>query len=155
MNTTPQLKAISLWQPWASLWVAQMKINETRSWATSYKGPLAVHAARYESAELKLMCNEEPFKTALRELGFTSFLQLPRGCIIGICDGVECFSTTTAWRDQTKLEIVFGDWSHGRHYWHPKNMRMLKEPLRCMGAQSIWNVPTEIAEQVYAQLQIA
>lgn len=40
------MKALTLWQPWASLWAHQLKINETRSWATTYSGPLAVHAAK-------------------------------------------------------------------------------------------------------------
>lgn len=40
------MKAISLWQPWASLVPAGAKPVETRSWSTSYRGPLAIHAAK-------------------------------------------------------------------------------------------------------------
>lgn len=38
------IKALSLWQPWASLVVLLVKWIETRSWATSYRGPLVIHS---------------------------------------------------------------------------------------------------------------
>lgn len=40
------LPCISLWQPWASALAIRSKRNETRSWATSYRGPIAIHAAK-------------------------------------------------------------------------------------------------------------
>ena len=39
------MKALTLHQPWASLIAIGAKKIETRSWATSYRGPLAIHAA--------------------------------------------------------------------------------------------------------------
>lgn len=38
-------KALTLWQPWASLVALGVKTIETRSWSTAYRGPLAIHAA--------------------------------------------------------------------------------------------------------------
>lgn len=40
------MKAISLWQPWATLIATGHKTIETRSWATQYRGPLLIHAAK-------------------------------------------------------------------------------------------------------------
>ena len=40
------MKAITVWQPWASLLVSGRKRYETRSWATTYRGPIAIHAAK-------------------------------------------------------------------------------------------------------------
>lgn len=40
------MKALSLWQPWASLWACGAKKYETRSWATKYRGPIAIHAGK-------------------------------------------------------------------------------------------------------------
>jgi len=40
------MKAISLWQPWASLVACGAKRFETRSWPTRYRGPLLIHAAK-------------------------------------------------------------------------------------------------------------
>lgn len=39
------MKAITLWQPWASLVAVGLKRAETRGWSTRYRGPLAIHAA--------------------------------------------------------------------------------------------------------------
>lgn len=39
------MKALTLWQPWASLVALGAKRIETRSWSTTYRGPLAIHAA--------------------------------------------------------------------------------------------------------------
>ncbi len=39
------MKALSLHQPWASLIAIGAKRVETRHWTTSYRGPLAIHAA--------------------------------------------------------------------------------------------------------------
>lgn len=39
------MKALTLWQPSASLIAREVKRIETRSWSTDYRGPLAIHAA--------------------------------------------------------------------------------------------------------------
>ncbi|MEY8230191.1 2-oxoglutarate dehydrogenase E1 [Oscillospiraceae bacterium 50-16] len=39
------MKAITIWQPWANLLPLDIKQYETRSWETSYRGPIAIHAA--------------------------------------------------------------------------------------------------------------
>lgn len=39
------MRALTLWQPWASLVACGRKTIETRSWRTGYRGPLAVHAS--------------------------------------------------------------------------------------------------------------
>lgn len=40
------MKALTIRQPWASLIALGVKTIETRSWSTSYRGPLAIHAAK-------------------------------------------------------------------------------------------------------------
>ena len=40
------MKALTLTQPWATLVAIGAKRIETRSWRTSYRGPLAIHAAK-------------------------------------------------------------------------------------------------------------
>lgn len=39
------MKALTLWQPWASLLACGAKKYETRGWETKYRGPIAIHAA--------------------------------------------------------------------------------------------------------------
>lgn len=40
------MKALSLKQPWASMVANGTKTIETRTWRTSYRGPLAIHASQ-------------------------------------------------------------------------------------------------------------
>lgn len=40
------MKALTLWQPWATLIAIGAKTIETRSWSTNHRGPLAIHAAK-------------------------------------------------------------------------------------------------------------
>ena len=40
------MRAISLWQPWASVVALGSKRIETRHWSTGHRGPLAIHAAK-------------------------------------------------------------------------------------------------------------
>jgi len=40
------MKAISLWQPWATLISIGAKRIETRSWETLYRGSIVIHAAK-------------------------------------------------------------------------------------------------------------
>lgn len=47
------MKAISLWQPWASLIRMQVKTVETRSWKTDYRGDLLICAAQKKNKMIK------------------------------------------------------------------------------------------------------
>lgn len=49
-----EMKAITLWQPWASLVATGAKIIETRSWGTRHRGPIAIHAAMEDSLVVRL-----------------------------------------------------------------------------------------------------
>jgi hypothetical protein len=59
------MKALTLTQPWASLVAIGAKRIETRSWSTSYRGPLAIHAAKGFPNDARRLCMQEPFRYAL------------------------------------------------------------------------------------------
>ena len=94
------MKAITLWQPWASLLACGAKRYETRSWSTSYRGPIAIHAGK--------VCYG-PYACEL-PIGFTdaavnafwpgqtdpcaivdNWDELPRGAVIATADLVNCW----------------------------------------------------------------
>lgn len=44
------MKALTIWQPWASLIARGVKQYETRSWPTKYRGPIAMWKSPFVTA---------------------------------------------------------------------------------------------------------
>ncbi len=83
------IRALTLTQPWGSLVALEAKRIETRSWRASYRGWLAIHAAKTFAAAERALCEQEPYRTALLRdtaLDPTRPLaaQLPCGCVIAV-----------------------------------------------------------------------
>lgn len=158
------MKALTLWQPWASLLACGAKIYETRSWATSYRGPIAIHAAKKSPISALRHVGVIAIKAMMRALGFSEHSQLvdtlenlDRGCIIataalvgchridGCRDNGELVLNTSTWNGQSVQrrikgnELLWGDWTPGRYAWEFANMTMLPEPIPARGGQRIWN----------------
>lgn len=107
------MKTISLTQPFATLVSLGVKKIETRSWATSYRGPLAIHAAKgYGKGGMrdhKALCGTEPFCSVLNaackahydaldtSIGVLRAMAehpfMPMGAIVATCELVDCVST--------------------------------------------------------------
>ncbi len=77
------MKAITLWQPWASLIAIGAKKIETRSWATKYRGPLAIHAA-IKAVEKPLYIDQR-FIRLLQNAGYNKPDDLLKGYIVATC----------------------------------------------------------------------
>lgn len=133
-------KAISLWQPWASLWAAGIKTNETRSWPTRYRGPLLVHAALVRDPDGALLWQElwEQIPELLSDLKLpVGFVALPFGAIVGevyLCDCTPTELVATDW-----LEGRVGNYSPGRFAWRADSGQLL-DPIPCKGRQGFWNI---------------
>lgn len=85
------MKAITIWQPWAQLIAIGAKKYETRSWATNYRGPIAIHAAKRPFNTDPFFDRElNQFKEALNIPDIYSFDSLPLGCIIATVRLVRC-----------------------------------------------------------------
>lgn len=138
------MKALSLTQPWAELVVRGLKEYETRSWSTTHRGPLAIHASKgFPRWAQRLLDEGEPIGDALNMPPG----ELPRGAIVGTVVLIGCYSTTglQAARSITPQEINFGDWGPGRYAWHFENPVQCK-PASVKGALGLWAVPLEIQQ---------
>jgi hypothetical protein len=171
------MKALSLWNPWAALVRLGQKRVETRSWPTSYRGPLAIHATRTWTKALYDVCRGEPFATALRSGGVKvpvwSGGCLPRpvamsfGAIVAVARLTDCIPTGQVARRQTDseqnlsgwlgvhvgpTEYAFGDFSPGRFAWLLEDIRPLPRPVPCAGARQLWDVPAAALAEIEGQL---
>lgn len=129
------MKAITLWQPWAWLVAEGLKQYETRSWATSYRGPLAIHAGKRKPRTCEI--NEHIEATIYHSGGMDALVQL--GVVICIANLVDCIPTEKMDNVLTSNadEYHFGDFTPGRFAWKLANVRKI-EPVAVNGAQGLW-----------------
>jgi hypothetical protein len=157
------MRVISLWQPWASLFVAGAKRIETRSWSTPYRGIVAVHASQRRDRFIAETCMGQPFARELAELGFNTPEDLPVGAILGYVELTDCLRMVRACgpgrgeislcaTDEPRLtptERAFGIYEPGRWAWITGTQRrVLAEPIPHRGAQGLRELPDDIAARV-------
>jgi len=147
------MKAITLYEPWASLVALNEKKIETRSWYTSYRGPLAIHAARKIPTWAQRLCREFSKLIGIEEYEGSWLYYLehgvgPFGKIVATCNLVDCVriqiiniksEKTLNPYDLSEKEWAFGDYTRGRYAWILKDVHQLKEPIPCKGMQRLWN----------------
>jgi hypothetical protein len=142
------VKVISLIQPWASLMAIGAKSIETRSWATDYWGPVAIHASKGFPREAKEECFGEPFFSALTTAGILGIGELPRGAVIAV-GNLHKVGTIGRRADGAVIvaglekpiegdELAFGDYTPGRYGWVFTNVRRLPVPIPAKGALGLW-----------------
>jgi activating signal cointegrator 1 len=122
-------KALSVRQPWASLIVCGLKTIEVRSWSTSYRGPLYIHAAK-----------------SLDEMAMNRF-QLedpPTGALLGTVELVRVQRfTAEMWEEFADRHLDNGPFREGLYAWHLKEARLLPEPIAYRGDRSLFPVVLE------------
>ena len=142
------MKALSLWQPWATLMAIGAKRIETRGWSTKYRGPLAIQAAKRFAQDERHLCMEEPFWSALTAAGLTKLSDLPLGALVCVVDLVDVVPTgPTLFSDAIRippLELPFGNYAPGRFAWKTENLRRFKEPILWKGRQQLFDVPDDV-----------
>ncbi len=125
------MKALTLWQPWASLIAWGEKQYETRSWGTAYRGDLAIHAGK------KCVPNATLWHETMRKYDFKN---LPSGVIVAIArleTVIRMDRNILAWISDK--EYAHGDWDEGRWAWLLVDIRPLKEPIPAKGKQGLWD----------------
>ncbi len=140
------MKAIIIWQPWASLLVSGRKKYETRSWATSYRGPIAIHAAKRPVRQTidALVADRgagwltlDYFDSLFMRPGELN--QLPTGAIVGTAILTRCNLVTEAFVAKlTPMELALGDFTLGRYAWEFHGMIPVDLPVPAKGMQGLW-----------------
>lgn len=140
------MKCITLHQPWASLMATGVKKIETRSWKTSYRGPLAIHASKRKI---------EMDNDTVRDIAFAVTFGrdecvFPHGAIVGVCNLVDCiqmniYTVANALISvSSNNELLYGQYGTGRYMWITENMIEI-EPIPYRGQQGLWNIPDELS----------
>lgn len=142
------MKAISLWQPWASLMAWGEKRIETRGHPTWHRGWLAIQAAKDKRGRPAL---EEPeICAALERNGVTGWDGLPLGAIVCVVRVTDCQPTRNLQEQLSANERAFGNYGYGRYGWLTADLFKLPEPIECSGAQGFWFTPPDVTERIRA-----
>jgi activating signal cointegrator 1 len=137
------MRAISIWQPFATLIVKGDKIFETRTWAA----PKSVIGQRIGIASTKTIKPEqrahfadETFQTNYQRLLLPERIEdLPHGYMLGtaILDSVELM-TPEFIEEVSNEEQSYGWWQEGHYAWRMVSPEMFPRPIPVRGAQGIW-----------------
>ncbi|TWH48530.1 ASCH domain-containing protein [Sporomusa sp. KB1] len=128
------MKAITILQPWASLIARGAKKIETRGWATKYRGPIAIHAAKDQDKNGErirhIVARAEQYGIVLPDMQF--------GAVIAIAELVDCIEMTDDWIGYLpQQELVFGWYDIDRVAWKLANVRPI-DPVQARGKQRLW-----------------
>jgi hypothetical protein len=124
--------AITIRQPFVWQIFAGEKDKEYRSWPTSYRGPLAIHAGLSTVG-----LGKGWRKIVLTEDGKTAGELLLFGVIVGIVDVIGC-----PWNSRA-----------GCYAWRLANPRRLDKPISIKGQLRLWKLPASVKAAVRAQLE--
>lgn len=136
-----EFRALTIWQPWASLIALGHKGWETRSWPTTHRGPLLIHAATRRPEAYEAYFDEEVAEYVRHLLG--PWQALPRGCLLALCHLEDCLPVQDVLqRDPlgggiAPYEFELGDYSAGRWAWRTQVTNRL-HPYQVAGRQGLW-----------------
>lgn len=123
------MKALSIRQPWAWAIIHAGKDIENRDWATKYRGPILIHAAK--ACPFRENLDAQAFIRKISAEPFGMGQADNRGGIIGIADLIDCVSESSS------------PWFMGKFGFVLANVRRL--PFKpCPGKLGIFDIPYEI-----------
>lgn len=149
-----RIKALSVWQPWASLLAHGVKEYETRSWATKYRGLLAIQASARWGRDQREVVGWHPYPDLLAALELSA-ADLPLGFVVGVAELVDVVPTLKVAPLLSENEQRLGDFRPGRFAWKLGNVRPLSVPIYAKGAQGLWwwDVPKVLEKRL--KLEVA
>ncbi len=121
-----KLRVLTIRQPWAELIIRGIKPVENRTWQTTYRGSLLIHAAAKYDVDGAL----DAVQSGQISYGAAWICATaPRGAIIGQVDLADCVQDSSSeWAEE-------GCW-----HWLLENPQVFDEPIPWRGRQGLWTI---------------
>lgn len=133
------MKAISLWQPWATAMAIGLKTIETRHWSTNIRGLVAIHASK------QWQISERRWAAELAELhNAPAIANPPLGKIVATGRLVAVKRTEDLLPTISETEETFGNYAPQRFGWLFEEIVALPIPVPIKGAQGFFDIPEEL-----------
>ncbi len=147
------MRGLTVQEPWCSAITYGTKRVENRTWATPYRGLLAVHAGRSVDFEASDIAWKAASLSHLRDTPPSAWKDVPLGAIIAVAELAGCH------RDEETALYRAGmppcsPWAVScAWHWVLRNVRSLPAPVPCRGMLGLWRLPEDVEEAVRAQLE--
>ena len=125
------MKALTVKQPWAELIALGVKKIENRTWPTTHRGPLAIHAGR-TTLDVDTIAE-------LQNAGITIPADLAYGAVVAVVTVTDCIRLADLPPDLAGDPFAFGSWC-----WLLADARAVN-PVQWRGALGLWEFPKELA----------
>lgn len=139
------MRALTLWQPWATLIALGQKQYETRCWTTKYRGPLAIHAAAKTPAFLGASRHTDRFLLELADVlnvGIDKVAgvvaKLPTSSVLCVVNLGTPEHTENVREILCQRELIFGNYEDGRYAWPLEMLDKLTQPIPAKGNRLLW-----------------
>ena len=127
------MKVLTIKEPWASLIIDGYKEYEFRSWKTSYRGKILIHAGM--SLEQDMLKRFQDYH-----------LNCQKGAIIGEAELTDCILVDDEFNEALqKIDpIVYGRSNHTETYaWKLEHVKKYNNPISIKGKLGLWNYDGE------------
>ena len=125
------LRALSIRQPWAWAIAAGLKRVENRSWRVSYRGPLAIHAARVVETKAYARCAQLAGRPVPPHLA--------TGAVIAVAQLADIV---------TARELRGDPWAEGVWWCWVLDDVVPICPVQCPGHQLLFTLPDDVEQAV-------
>lgn len=125
------MKVITLHQPWAWAIAEGHKTYETRSWKTSYRGLIAIHAGRHWD-----VATRDWTQMTARKLGIEVPEMLPLGAVLCVCELKAIYRAEELFPHLGTKEAALGNYEAGRFAWRLE-LKEVFEPIFTPGKQGL------------------
>lgn len=113
------MKALTICQPYAELIARGEKVIENRTWATSYRGPLAIHAGKS--------------RDWLDDGDEALYPGMPFGAVVAVAELYDCVRV-----ERLPCELQDNEHANGPWCWLLRNIQRVT-PIAQSGAQGLWD----------------
>jgi len=131
------MKALTICQPYAHLIAIGAKRVENRTWATGYRGPLAIHAGQSRSW--------------LSDGDEQRYPDMAWGAVVAVADLAACYPIDMILDGRLPEQhewVAQHPHTHGPECWVLDNIRRLPAPIPCFGHQGLWRLPPHVEAAV-------
>lgn len=134
------MKAISLFEPYATAMALGLKENETRSWPTSHRGDLVICATKRAM---------DPWMRELCQRVGIPLNAVAHGCAVCVVE-LYAVDRSDGFKARNPIEKALGDYTGGRFIWRTRNLRRLAKPVPVRGKQGLFELQIDLGVEVGA-----